>query len=169
MGAVCAIDDCEKKARTRGWCNLHYLRWKRHGDPNRIAPLRLCAVADCDNKARSRGWCQMHYQRWWTNGDPNRIAPLRPPRMRGVDNPRWKGDDIKYESVHTRVRRYRGPAVNHSCQHCGSTAKDWAYDRTDVNERIDPETGFPYSTNLARYIPLCKPCHWRFDRTGVAR
>lgn len=51
---------CGKPAVTRGWCQKHYMRWRRHGDPNyrrsrtdppkRISPAgyieygNLCAV-----------------------------------------------------------------------------------------------------------------------------
>src|SRR6478609_6281697 len=31
--SVCAIETCDKPAGTRGWCERHYGRWKRHGDP----------------------------------------------------------------------------------------------------------------------------------------
>jgi len=37
MGSVlmkCSINNCENKVEARGWCNKHYLRWQRHGDPN---------------------------------------------------------------------------------------------------------------------------------------
>jgi hypothetical protein len=30
---VCAIEGCEREARTRGWCEMHYHRWYRKGDP----------------------------------------------------------------------------------------------------------------------------------------
>lgn len=31
---ICSIPGCEKLAgRSRGWCNAHYKRWQRHGDP----------------------------------------------------------------------------------------------------------------------------------------
>lgn len=35
MGAkrVCSIPDCGKRARSRGWCDPHYRRWRRNGDP----------------------------------------------------------------------------------------------------------------------------------------
>lgn len=29
----CLIPDCDAEAVTRGWCNLHYRRWQRNGDP----------------------------------------------------------------------------------------------------------------------------------------
>ena len=30
---TCSVEDCEKPTRTRGWCNRHYQRWLKHGDP----------------------------------------------------------------------------------------------------------------------------------------
>jgi hypothetical protein len=32
-GPGCTVDDCCGKQLARGWCSLHYQRWKRHGDP----------------------------------------------------------------------------------------------------------------------------------------
>ena len=29
----CSIEDCEAEHYARGWCNRHYLRWRKHGDP----------------------------------------------------------------------------------------------------------------------------------------
>lgn len=31
---ICSIKDCESKFLAKGYCNLHYLRYKNHGDPN---------------------------------------------------------------------------------------------------------------------------------------
>ncbi len=31
--SICAVEDCGKQAVTRGWCQRHYRRWLRHGDP----------------------------------------------------------------------------------------------------------------------------------------
>lgn len=30
---LCKIDGCNKPHRARGWCNAHWERWNRHGDP----------------------------------------------------------------------------------------------------------------------------------------
>jgi hypothetical protein len=35
----CAVDSCERRAVSRGWCHMHYQRVLRHGDPN-AAPSR---------------------------------------------------------------------------------------------------------------------------------
>lgn len=32
-GETCAIEGCGKPRATREWCNGHYIRWRRHGDP----------------------------------------------------------------------------------------------------------------------------------------
>ena len=32
----CAITDCPTKAICRGWCQKHYTRWKRTGDPDKV-------------------------------------------------------------------------------------------------------------------------------------
>lgn len=30
---VCTIDGCVRPQKSRGWCQAHYERWRRHGDP----------------------------------------------------------------------------------------------------------------------------------------
>jgi hypothetical protein len=30
---ICSVETCDKPAQTRGWCERHYRRWVRHGDP----------------------------------------------------------------------------------------------------------------------------------------
>lgn len=35
--SACAIEDCERPSRARGWCVMHYQRWQTHGDPMRLS------------------------------------------------------------------------------------------------------------------------------------
>ena len=37
--ASCSVDGCEAPARTRGWCPMHYQRWRAHGDVGGAALL----------------------------------------------------------------------------------------------------------------------------------
>ena len=70
----CDIEDCEKKMIARGWCDTHYKRWQKHGDPlikEVERPKRLCSIENCDRPHLGRGWCSMHYARWQKTGDPN--------------------------------------------------------------------------------------------------
>ena len=35
LRGVCIVDGCDKQARRRGWCYMHYSRWKKNGDPEK--------------------------------------------------------------------------------------------------------------------------------------
>jgi hypothetical protein len=67
-----------------------------------------------------------------------------------------------YAAAHLRVVRERGDAAAHRCARCPSPADEWAYDHTDSRELLD-DVGRPYSLNPNFYLPLCRPCHRRFD------
>lgn len=71
---ICSIQDCGKVVLCRGWCQTHYERWRRTGDPlgaSSSPSLRgECHVDGCFRPPVSRGWCSVHYQRWRRTGDP---------------------------------------------------------------------------------------------------
>ena len=171
----CSIDGCEKPLKARGWCGMHWLRWRRHGDPGDAAPTRLpvgdqCSVSGCARPPLARGWCGTHWSRWRNHGDPlialDHLANLA--QGRGPASPQWRGDSITYNGAHWRTRRARGRASDYACR-CGEPAVDWAYDHADPQERVE-ETDWgliPYSTDPAHYVPLCRPCHKEFDLAHI--
>lgn len=84
--ALCTVENCGTPAAARGWCNAHYARWRRHGDPKaggvrqQPAPTDgLCTVENCDRKASARGYCHLHYGRWRKHGDPLKGGPIPAP------------------------------------------------------------------------------------------
>jgi hypothetical protein len=88
--------------------------------------------------------------------------------VQGPANPNWRGSGIGYGAAHERVKRLRGLASAHTCAHCPSPAREWAYDHADPGERREAgkRDAGPYSLDPNHYIPLCDPCHTRFDFPG---
>lgn len=80
----CSINGCENGGKlARGYCNKHYIRWRKHGDPLQVkASWETCSIADCGRHAQGRGWCKMHWKRWRTHGDPEYVRPVPAPKPR---------------------------------------------------------------------------------------
>lgn len=160
---VCSIDGCDRAWYARDWCNRHYNRWRRNGDPGpaAIAECRRygagCSVAGCDRKHQSKGLCSTHLLRVRKHGSTQTVVILT-----GADHPLWRGDAVSYRAAHARTRRARGSASAQSCRGCAAPAEDWAYDHADPNQLTD-ERGRPYSADPARYVPMCRPCHRKLD------
>ena len=168
MTKLCSIPDCGNKHIAKGFCGTHYMRCKRHGDPNTVsrergtAPLDgLCTIEGCGNEHHSRGFCGTHYERWRKHGNPNTV-------LFGTDN-------ITYKGAHDRVRSQRGPAKYQLCQHCEAPAEQWAYNHNSERERtqeILDRNGKPtvvaYSPNPTDYLSLCHVCHIKFDKGVTA-
>lgn len=53
--SVCAVPDCTDDVRARGWCNTHYRRWLRTGDPIKAAWERGDPVTNFWAKVQRRG------------------------------------------------------------------------------------------------------------------
>jgi hypothetical protein len=85
----------------------------------------------------------------------------------GENNPKWRGDQVGNRAAHQRVIKLRGNATSYLCEHCCGPAVHWAYDHRDPQEL--PSDDGPYSTDPDRYMPLCVPCHKRFDLAYLRR
>lgn len=72
---TCRVEGCARQSHTRGWCQAHYTRWRRHGD-----------ALYCKPTLNERFWAKVHmgHDCWiWTGGRSGdgygrfRIAPGR--------------------------------------------------------------------------------------------
>jgi HNH endonuclease len=95
---TCLVESCERTVLARGWCSVHYARWKVSGEPapqcsfdgcinpstlrglcqeHRVLTHPPCSVEGCTNPSEARGWCMMHWKRWYKHGDPTFVTPPR--------------------------------------------------------------------------------------------
>lgn len=87
---TCAVAGCDKdasghKGGGRGWCNTHYQRWRRHGDPEHGGPVQRqtgtgqpCSMDGCRLPVVAADLCERHYRRFKRYGDAGagRLSPL---------------------------------------------------------------------------------------------
>lgn len=75
--ATCSVGGCELDAKARGWCQMHYRRWQRNGNPRVLVRMKqpdVCSVDGCEHPCIARGWCVKHYHRWLKHGDVTAVA-----------------------------------------------------------------------------------------------
>ncbi len=75
-------------------------------------------------------------------------------KMKGENNPAWKGDNVSYRALHIWIRRQLGSPIK--CENCGkikTTPKsiDWA------------NTDHKYERILIKWKSWCKSCHRLYD------
>jgi len=84
---TCSIEGCTSGVLARGWCSMHYARWKRQGEPGEPGAMRgarlnrSCLVAGCTRRYKAKGMCTMHYNRSVVHGD---LGPAGLMRVRNV-------------------------------------------------------------------------------------
>jgi hypothetical protein len=124
----CKLTTCQRPKACRGYCEFHYRRWLRHGDPLSDKPLaqtyvdgRQCEVESCDRQASAQNFCKKHYLRWWKYGDPNHIkiaekgvGHLGKDGYRTIKrNGRTKGEHVWVMEEHLGRELYADERVHH--------------------------------------------------------
>lgn len=117
--ATCSIADCNRGGRIRRtWCEYHYTRWRKTGDPctppQRAANRRLtdrssqaCAQPGCDQSGQlRRGLCRPHYCRW--RKSPAGVSELGTAPSRYV-----VGKECAVDGCHGNYRITRGLCGKH--------------------------------------------------------
>lgn len=129
---TCSIDGCDTERVARGWCNKHYRRWRKTGDPLHLPPRTLppqnrarttgCKVDGCDRKHHGKGYCDRHYSQHWYSENLDRAKATQAVRRstgRDTANARsaaWReanpervleANHAWYAANKDRVREYR--------------------------------------------------------------
>lgn len=86
---LCSFAGCDKKHLAKGFCQLHYKRVLKYGDPNinkRLVGDKECSIDGCDRERKVKGYCWLHHKRIIRYGDPN-VNKRQPKREEcSVDN-----------------------------------------------------------------------------------
>lgn len=78
---MCSLAGCDRVGKlTRGWCDMHYQRWRKIGDPgrtkiNRDQTGKPCAAKGCKKSSGYHGYCQAHYRRLKLYGSVEAFHP----------------------------------------------------------------------------------------------
>lgn len=69
----------------------------------------------------------------------------------------------QYARAHWKVSEERGPATDYRCITCADPAVDWAYQHDGNGDEFYSEEGWPFSTSVHDYEPMCRSCHRKLD------
>ena len=122
----CSIPDCNEKHCGLGYCNKHYLRFKKYGDPYQTKFIEFCTIAGCGKKHASHGLCSMHYARVRNTGTTELIAG---PTICKKD----ECDELIYKSELCFKHWYeKKPSYTATCSMC---CEEFTRDESKLKER----------------------------------
>jgi len=58
----CKIKDCKRPYRAKGYCNVHYKKW-RQGEYGKLR-YKTCGNEGCHKPLHRAGMCAEHYEAW---------------------------------------------------------------------------------------------------------
>lgn len=60
---TCTMKDCKRPYRAKGYCNVHYRKWRR-GELEVKPRYRLCGEENCKKPTFKGGYCEPHFAAW---------------------------------------------------------------------------------------------------------
>jgi len=168
----CSVAACEDPHSGRGFCKVHYRKWKKYGDPlhpGRRFVEKKCSVESCERVVALRDLCRPHYSRWRRNGDVNADIPIAP-RVRSRDLCAYTGCERPHhargfcEGHYSRLRltgtsEERGGTQECSVEECrrAHVARGYCRRHLQLLNRFGPEAlqvGGPRGRGTKRYATV---------------
>lgn len=104
---ICSLEHCNNPHKAKGYCEKHYLRLRKHGDPmvckNPIGKRpKVCSVDGCDSPHHALGYCGRHRAKVAKYGDPLAGTERTPKK----DREKWIIEALSAESDDCRFYPY---------------------------------------------------------------
>jgi len=66
---TCRMDGCKRPYRAKGYCNVHYRKWRR-GEMESPGRYKICGEENCKKPMFKKGMCEAHYGAWSASKKP---------------------------------------------------------------------------------------------------
>ncbi len=124
---MCSLETCDRPRASKGFCDTHYRRWRRDGDPHESVPVIVrqsrvgsCSIEGCGGSIQAVRLCNRHHQRLVKYGDPLGGGPMLPPLELTETGRRCRKcrRDLPPEAFHKADH-----ATKHVCRECEDLTK----------------------------------------------
>jgi transcriptional regulator with XRE-family HTH domain len=121
---VCSVEGCEREHKARGFCQMHYQKWRKYGDPlvekNQKNIGLECSVAGCELRAVAKGYCDKHYTRLRETGSLEVVRTSNKGKICSVERCDHDARALGYCNSHyKRFKRYGDPLVSKQVVYSG--------------------------------------------------
>ena len=73
---ACRVSGCKRPYRAKGYCTVHYQKWRRGEIEGAVARYNSCREEKCTKPTHKAGLCEAHYSAWSASKKPQ--APAAP-------------------------------------------------------------------------------------------
>ena len=177
----CQVDECDGKFKALGFCDPHYRKYVRYGDPLFERKLKACKVKGCRMSHVALGYCNMHYTRFRTHGDPLVVSkrgakpgPRSGAKAAKAQHLNNRGYLIRSAMGHPLATKHHQLLVHrgilfdaigdqtHLCHLCGITLSWWSPQRANDYLTVDHVDGDKTNNVLENLKPACQKCNtWK--------
>lgn len=143
----CSVIDCDKFAIAKGFCNKHWVRNRKYGDPNYVAYKTTCTKSNCNGKHVAHGLCSRHFEQK-RREEGYHARHVRSIKTRYTDALRYaKNKNLTWTISFEDYKKL----LNNNCTYCNGPLPE-----TKVGlDRKDSFVGY----QLENVVPCCRYCN----------